>query len=105
MGYLNQLLETAKVQTSDITMSNEEIVTEIQRLDGSQLPTDRHRMELLQSKLFCQNAGLIVQTANRYNRGNAFTSDEEEEIALAVFTAARRFDPERGVKFSACLPW
>lgn len=105
MATLTQLMEMAKTASSHIEMSNEELVAEIQRLDGSTEPADRTYLAELQAKLLAQNAGLIIKVAYRYNRAKAFTPDEAAEISLAPLIAARKFDPDRGVKFCACLPW
>ncbi len=105
MATLTQLIEMAKASSSHIEMTNENLVAEIQRLDSSTIPADRERLAALQAKLLAQNAGLIIKVAHRYNRAKAFTPDEAAEISMAPLIAARKFDPERGVKFCACLPW
>ena len=102
---LKQLLETTRQQSSEIEMSNEQLVAEIQALDGTNDPDERKRLSQLQAKLFSQNAGLVVKVAKHYNGGKPPTQDETDELALAVFIAARKFDPTRGANFSACLPF
>ena len=105
MPNLKQLIITTKAMSSGIEMSNEELVAEIQLLADSANPTDQKRLTTLQAKLFSQNAGLVVRSASRYNRGKVLTPDETAEVAMAVFTAARKYDFSRGVPFSSCLPW
>ena len=88
------------MESSDIELANEVIAAEIQRLDGTTDPALRRRLSELQAKLFTQNAGLVVNVAQHYNRGKQPTPDQTSELALAVFEAARKYDPSRGSKFS-----
>lgn len=102
---LGQIADTTRTMTAHIPMTNEELVAEIQRLDGSESPGDRSLLAELQAKLFSQNAGLAIKIAHRYCRGRSFSDDEASEITMAVLVAARKYDPTRGVKFTSCLPW
>ena len=105
MATLHQLINsTSRMTEGKATSTNEELVAIIQRLSDSQAPEDRERLGEAQEQLFTQNAGLIIKIATRYNRGHSLTPDETAEAMLAVFVAARNYDPERG-RFSSCLPW
>ena len=100
---LKQLFDMVEMESSDIELANEVLAAEIQRLDGTTDPALRRRLSELQAKLFTQNAGLVVNVAQHYNRGKQPTPDQTSELALAVFEAARKYDPSRGSKFSSCL--
>ena len=100
---LKQLIERAESQSAEIEMSNETLAAEIKLLEGATDPTLLRRLSDLQAKLFAQNAGLLTNLAKHYNRGSQLTDDETDEVANAVFEAARRYDPSRGSKFSSCL--
>lgn len=77
-------------------MTNEQLCSEIQQ----------GRKDLLRD-IFEMNKGIVFQLARRYSNGDR--EDEEDlkqELAIALFQCAQRFDPNRGAHFlSAALPW
>ncbi|MDA8080667.1 MAG: sigma factor [Actinomycetota bacterium] len=103
MKGLQQLLQSTGCPDADTQMSNEEIVAKIQSLVSACDPADRKKLAHLQEELYRKTAALVTTLARQYNRGHPLTEDEQSELPLAVFDAARKYDPARGAQFSTYL--
>jgi len=103
MKGLQQLLQSTGRPDADTQMSNEEFVAKIQSLVSACDPADRKKLAHLQEELYRKTAALVITLARQYNRGHPLTEDEQSELPLAVFDAARKYDPARGAQFATFL--
>ena len=79
-------------------MTNEELVSRIQAGQGD-------RRELMQ-QLYDQNSGAIWATVRRYQgRAGMDAEDVMQSAYLGLDQAVRKYDPDRGAKFTTCLQY